>query len=158
MVAYAAFAERLSDELAAGREAQLLQVHLPFLDIWVYGNEVALCRLVKGLQLVVVADGLQAVAGEDDCVAAGYVDALVAAQDAADVDPVARRDAQLAERLSCPARVLGDVDVGDVDVAVDELVLKQRAALPGDLCGDVARVQVLYEPPLQPDGTVLQLA
>ncbi len=58
MVAYAAVAERLTDELAVGRETQLLQVHLAVLNVWVDGNKVALRRLVEGLQLVVVTDSL----------------------------------------------------------------------------------------------------
>lgn len=135
-----------------------MQSHFPLLYVGVLRHGLAPDSPLESLELLVVADGLQAIAGEDDGVAAGYVDALMTPQDAAHVYAEPRAETQLLQRLPRPARVFRYVEVGDVDVAVDELVLEERPPLPADLCGNVARVEILYEPPLNAYRPALELA
>ena len=103
-VAEAAVAQGLPDEWAVGGNDKLPQVHLPLLNLGVFGHQLVLQCVAERAQLVVVSNGLDAVAREEHGVAAWYVDALQAAQDAAHVYAETAADAQLAELHACPRR------------------------------------------------------
>ncbi len=87
----------------------------------VLGHQLALHGHAKVVQLLVAANDLQVVAGEDDGIAGRNVDASLAAQDAADVYAKAVSEAQGTQCLARPARVFGYLEVGDVDVTAQEM-------------------------------------
>ncbi len=148
-VAYAALVESLAHERTACCNHLLPELHLTFLYIRVLTDEFHLQRLTESGQLAVVANHLKAVAGEDDVIAAGYVNAPMSAQDAAHVDCKTAGCAQVTEPLTGPRRVFGHVELGYMDMPVEQMALIERATTAMNLCLDVARTEVLDEQPLQ---------
>ena len=73
----------------------------------------------------------------------------MSAQDAAHVDCKTAGCSQVTEPLAGPRRVFGHVELGYMDMPVEQMALIERATTAMNLCLDVARTQVLDEHPLQ---------
>ena len=112
VLAYAALAERLADKGATGVDDETVQPHLPLLDIGVFGHKIATEFYAEGMQLLVVADDLYLVFGEEDGGATGDVDATVTAQDAAHEDAEARPPLQTGEALAGEGGIEGNLKLG----------------------------------------------
>lgn len=89
----AAVFQSAANEWTSLGEPYFLELHLAFLYVGVFRHDVGFGSLGKSLQLLVVANGLETVAGEDNGAASWDVDALVASQDTAYMDTVTSADA-----------------------------------------------------------------
>ena len=101
----------------------LREAHLTLFYIRVVGLYVACNGGVCGSQLRVAADNLQLVAGEHDVAAARNIDAAVSAQNAAHVYAKAVAKAQVGKAETCPRRVLRNLNLGDMNIAVEQVAL-----------------------------------
>ena len=67
-------------------------------------------------------------------------------------------DVELGERTTSPHRILRHHELANVDVAVQQMALKERFLAPMHLCFYVARAQILYEHAFKSDAASLQRA
>ena len=111
--------------------------------------------MLEGGQLVVASNHLERVSRKDAVVAVGYVEPPSGSQDAAHVDAVFLAQVELAKRHSRPLRVCGNLEVGNVDVAVEQTAFVEWAFVAMHLGFNVARPQVQDEEPFQLDAAML---
>ena len=105
----------------------------------------------EGFKAAVVADDVQAVAGEDEGVATGNVEAVSTAHDGCHGDAEAGTELETVQTPAAPGACFGNFNAGNVEMASGEASGIERAG--GSVrCHVLPRAQVLEESALQTDA------
>ena len=136
----------------------MAQLHLAHLYIYIGTQHLVLDGIAESGELLVATDDLEHIAWEQDVITIGDVYTTASTQDTTNVHTILGTQLELCQRLSHPSGVERHREIGNMDIAIEQLALVERTFLAMHLGLDIARTQVLDKQALECDATVLGTA